>query len=142
MNLEQEIKKFLGKHACERYEKTDTLKDIIRKWHEPFGVEFCQKFNYPDIALIRRCKDEFEQYGVYVDRKDLIVENQDVILFNCIAELHYKRPEKRYSVILYADNIVTLSAKEYAFVVCDKISEKNSVMIDTDDNAIVSILND
>lgn len=138
--LEQEIKKFLAKHACKRFENTDTTQNIMRKWHEPYGVEFCHNMHYPDIELIRKYKAEFEKYNVFVDRNDLVLDNEDVILFNCVATLNYKLPVKRYSVILYANNVVTITAKEYAFVVCNKISEENTLVVDTDDKGICSII--
>lgn len=138
--LEQEIKKFLAKHACERFENTDTVQSIMRKWHEPYGIEFCRNMRYPDIELIRKHTAEFEKYNVFVDRNDLVLENEDVILFNCVATLNYKLPVKRYSVILYSDNVVTISAKEYAFVTCNKMSDKNTLVVDTDDKGICSII--
>lgn len=139
MSLDNELRRFLGKYACEQYTSTDTVEDIIRKWHEPYGIEFSQKFNYPDIEFIRRHKAEFEKYGVYVDRNDIDISNQNVVLFNCTANLHYQRPIQRYSVLLYADNIVTISAEEYAFVVCSKFSPKNTIVLDKDDYSIVTI---
>lgn len=138
--LEDEIKKFLAKHACERFENDDTVPSIMRKWHEPYGVEFSRNMHYPDIELIRKYKAEFEKYNVFVDRNDLVLENEDVILFNCVATLNYKLPVKRYSVILYSDNVVTISAKEYAFVTCNKMSKKNTLVVDTDDKGICSII--
>ena len=138
--LEDEIKKFLAKHACERFENTDTVARIMRKWHEPYGIEFCRNMHYPDIELIRKYKAEFEKYNVFVDRNDLVLENVDVILFNCVATLNYKLPVKRYSVILYADNVVTITAKEYAFVICNQMNDKNTVVVDSDNKSIVNIL--
>ena len=134
------IKKFLAKHACERFENTDTVARIMRKWHEPYGIEFCRNMNYPDIELIRKYKAEFEKYNVFADRNDLVLENEDVILFNCVATLNYKLPVKRHSVILYANNVVTITAKEYAFVTCNKMSKKNTLVVDADDKGICSII--
>jgi hypothetical protein len=137
--LEDEIKMFLAKHACERFENTDTVQSIMRKWHEPYGVEFCRNTHYPDIELIRKYKTEFEKYNVFVDRNDIEIENEDVILFNCVATLNYKLPVKRYSVILYSNNVVTISAREFAFVVCNKINETNTLVVDSDEKSVITI---
>jgi len=137
--LEDEIKKFLAKHACERFENDDTVQSIMRKWHEPYGVEFCRNMHYPDIELIRKHKAEFEKYNVFVDRNDIVIENEDVILFNCVATLNYQLPVKRYSVILYSNNVVTISAREFAFVVCNKINETNTLVVDSDEKSVITI---
>ena len=139
MKLEDNLRRFLGKYACEQYTSTDTVEDIIRKWHEPSGIEFSKKFNFPSIDFVRKYKAELEPFGVYVDRNDIDISNQNVVLFNCTANLHYQRPIQRYSVVLFADNIVTISAQEYAFVVCSKLSPKNTIVLDKDDYSIVTI---
>ena len=139
MTLEQQVKGYLDKNACNRYEKKDNLETIIRKWHEPYGIEFCEKYSYPPIDLIRNYKEEFERYNVYVDREDLVLMNTDVILFNCVATLHYFLPEKKYSAILYNNNIVTISANSFAFVICKTLSKKNSFCIETFEGAKVSV---
>lgn len=138
--LENEIKEYLAKTACERYKDSDTVEAIMRKWREPYGVEFCKKFHYPDIDFVRKYKEEFEKYGVYVDRNDLVLTNEDVILFNCVATLNYRLPKRRYTVILYTQNVVTISAKDYAFVVCNKITDDNSVVVEKKNAAVVSLL--
>ena len=136
--LEDEVKDFLNRNACERYNGEDNLATIINKWHEPFGVEFAKKLNYPSIELVRKYKDEFEKYGVYVDRQNLNITNTNVVLFNCVAELDYSQPTQTYSVILYSDNVVTIKAKDYAFVVINELTNKNTVLIEDDITAIVS----
>jgi hypothetical protein len=138
--LEDEVKDFLNRYACERYNVEDNLATIINKWREPYGVEFCKKFHYPDIDFVRKYKEEFEKYGVYVDRNDLVLTNEDVILFHCVATLNYRLPKRRYTVILYTQNVVTISAKDYAFIVCNKITDDNSVVVEKKNAAVVSLL--
>lgn len=138
MEVENFVKQFLDKHACNKYAEDDTLESIIKKWHEPYGVEFSQNTNFPKIELIRRYKTIFEQYNVFVDKDNVDIFNENAILFNCKGRLKYRLPEQRYSVLLYGSNEVKITSSDYAFVVVREVIKPNVVYLKNKNNSIIT----
>ncbi len=69
----------------------DTLDSVIEAFTHPQGVEFCQKYNFPDIRTLRKFKSlNVEDYGIYIDSGDIDISGKSkiVLIGNTRARVH------------------------------------------------------
>ena len=67
--------------ACTMFKGTEDLEQIIRLFTSPQGVEFCQKYHFPDITTLRRFKQyDVERYGIYIDAGHIRLENERTVV--------------------------------------------------------------
>lgn len=103
---------------CNMFKGTENLEQIIRLFTSPQGVEFCQKYHFPDIATLRRFKQYgVERYGVYIDAGHIRLENERTIVLigNTSANLSYNS-KGRHEVMLMHGAQASIQASAWAVV--------------------------
>lgn len=104
--------------VCGMFKGTESLEQIIRLFTSPQGVEFCQKYHFPDITTLRRFKQYgVERYGVYIDAGHIRLENERTVVLvgNTSAKLSYD-DKGRHEVMLMHGAQATINASSWAIV--------------------------
>lgn len=62
--------------ACCMFKGTEDIEQVVRLFTSPQGVEFCQRYNFPDIQTLRKFKQyEVERFGVLIDAGRIALNN-------------------------------------------------------------------
>ena len=104
--------------ACTMFKGTEDLEQIIRLFTSPQGVEFCQKYHFPDITTLRRFKQyDVERYGIYIDAGHIRLKNERtvVLIGKTSACLSYDS-NGRHEVILMHGAQASIQASAWAVV--------------------------
>lgn len=104
--------------CCSNFKGTENTEDIIRLFITKQGIEFCIKYNFPDLATLRTFRGlQASRLGVFIDA-NIYRENMAkvVLIGNTIAELTYTDPNKRHEVILMHGAKAIIKASGYAVV--------------------------
>lgn len=105
------------------------------------GIDFCVNNNFPTLDFIRQhFKGECEQYGVYVDEKELRLLNEDysVLLGGCIADGEYNG----FSVarlVLRHNSTMNIKVSGYAHLTIDLFDNSNITLNTAGDKAKVLV---
>lgn len=105
MTPAQDIYKAAKRHGyvCPRFQGTESPEQLMRLFLTPQGIEFCQKYNFPDIDTLRTFRGlEAARHGIYIDAGRIALRNaeQVALIGDTVAELRYDDPKKRHEVIL------------------------------------------
>ena len=103
--------------SCLHHVQRD-VEQIIRLFTSPQGVEFCQKYHFPDITTLRRFKQyDVERYGIYIDAGHIRLENERtvVLIGKTSACLSYDS-KGRHEVILMHGAQASIQASAWAVV--------------------------
>ena len=104
--------------ACTMFKGTEDLEQIIRLFTSPQGVEFCQKYHFPDITTLRRFKQyDVERYGIYIDAGHIRLENdRTVVLIGKTSACLSYDSKGRHEVILMHGAQASIQASAWAVV--------------------------
>lgn len=96
----------------------ETTVELMKLIFTPQGVEFCTKFNFPNIHAFRQHKGpEAEQNGIYIDTDTKLHNVEQVLLVgNTNAVLTYDDRTKSHHVILMHGAKAKIKASGYAVV--------------------------
>ena len=123
--------------VCSLFKGSENIDELIRLFGTPQGIEFCGKFNFPDMPTLRTFRGvQASRLGLYIDTNISRENLSKVILVgSTVAELTYTDPSKRHQVILMhgAKAIIKASGSAVVFVV----NNGGAVEVDTSDNAKV-----
>lgn len=111
----QQAKKY---GVCSMLTGKETTSELMKLIFTPQGIEFCTKFNFPDIDTFQKYKGfEAERNGIYVNT-DVELHNVECLLLvgNTSAVLTYNDPTKSHHVILMHGAKATIKASGYAVV--------------------------
>lgn len=111
----QQAKKY---GVCSMFTGKETTSELMKLIFTPQGIEFCTKYNFPDINTFRQYKgSEAEQNGIYIDT-DATRRNVEYVLIvgDTNAKLTYDDPTKSYHVILMHGAQAKIKASNYAVV--------------------------
>lgn len=62
--------------TCCMFKGTEDIEQVVRLFTSPQGVEFCQRYNFPDIQTLRKFKQyEVERFGVFIDAGRIAMNN-------------------------------------------------------------------
>lgn len=105
MTPAEDIYKAAKRHGyvCPRFRGTENPEQLMRLFLTPQGIEFCQKYNFPDIDTLRTFRGlEAARHGIYIDAGHIELHNvkQVALIGDTTAELVYDDPQKRHEVIL------------------------------------------
>lgn len=121
--------------ACPLINDAESIADLIALMRTPQGREFCKKYKFPTLRVLREYKEELYSLGVYVDCGVVNLTNvEDVIVAgDTRAELVYDDTAKPYHVIVMNGADVVITAKGYA--VCQVTRVGGNVRIEEKENA-------
>lgn len=104
--------------ACSMLTGEESPDQLMKLIFTPQGIEFCTKFNFPDIDTFQKYKGfEAERNGIYINT-DVELHNVECLLLvgNTSAVLTYDDPIKSHHVILMHGAKATIKASGYAVV--------------------------
>ena len=120
MSITKEIyKKALKLGCCSSFKGTETTDELIQLFTTPQGIEFCGKYNFPDLLTLRTFRGlQASRHGVFID-VDISRENlpKVILIGSTVAKLTYTDPNKRHEVIVMYGAKAIIKASGYA-VVC------------------------
>lgn len=62
--------------ACCMFKGTEDIEQIIKLFTSPQGVEFCQRYNFPEIQTLRKFQQyDVERFGVFIDAGSIALNN-------------------------------------------------------------------
>lgn len=62
--------------ACCMFKGTEDIEQVVRLFTSPQGVEFCQRYNFPDIQTLRKFKQyDVDRFGVFIDAGGIALNN-------------------------------------------------------------------
>lgn len=132
--LYNEAKKF---GVCSLLTGKETTAELMRLIFTPQGIEFCTKFNFPDINTFLQYKGtEAKQNGIYIDTDTKLHNVEHVLLVgNTNAVLTYDDPTKSHHVILMHGAKAKIKASGYAVVFVNNAG--GEIDTQTNDNALI-----
>lgn len=97
---------------------TETTSELMKLIFTPQGVEFCTKFNFPDIDTFQQHKgSKAEHNGIYINTRVKLRNVEHLLLVgNTNAVLTYDDPAKSYHIILMHGAKAKIKASGYAVV--------------------------
>lgn len=115
----QEIKtQALSIGACSRIKSANSIADLAAMLKTPQGREFCKKYMYPSIEVLRELKDELVEYDIYVDAGLVTFNDQsDIILAgDTYAVVSVRATDKPY--FIYVMDGAKAIVNSYGYSVC------------------------
>lgn len=84
--------------ACELIKGAESIVDLVALMKTPQGREFCKKYNFPTLDILRQHKDEIAALDVFVDAGNIEINNSDnvIIAGETEAVLRYDSTDKPY----------------------------------------------
>lgn len=137
MTSQQILKRAKEYGVCSMLTGRETTEELMRLVFTPQGVEFCTKFNFPDIDTFRHYKGrQAEHSGIYVDA-DVELHNVERVLLagDTTATLTYDDPTKSHHVVVMHGAKAKVKASGYAVVFVTNTD--GVVEIETEDNALI-----
>lgn len=105
--------------ACPMMKGGEKIEQLIELFFTPQGAEFCTKYNFPKMEMLREFKGEITaNSGIYIDTPVRAKNVARIALIGkeTIAELEYDDPTKRHEVILMHGAQAKIKASGYAVV--------------------------
>ena len=99
----REIKEMaLGCGACDLINGAESIADLVALMKTPQGREFCKKYSFPSLDILRQHKKDIADMDVFVDAGTIDVLNVDnvIVAGNTIANMWYDKTDKPYHVIV------------------------------------------
>lgn len=126
---------------CRMFKGDENVEQMAKLLTSVRGSEFCLRYNFPNIATLRRFKPEHpEKYGVYIDGGSVYLKNptQSPILFagRVAATIEISDNSKRYEIILMAGAKAVINARNWA-VVSVRAGQGCTYIKNATDNAII-----
>ena len=121
--------------VCSLFKGTENIDELIHLFGTPQGIEFCGRFNFPNLTTFRTFRGiQASRLGLYIDTCISLQNASKVILIGgTVAELTYTDPNKRHQVVLMHGAKATIRASGYAVVFV--INNGGEVESHTSDNA-------
>lgn len=104
--------------CCSNFKGTENTEEIIKLFVTKQGIEFCVKYNYPDLATLRTFRGlQAARHGVFIDT-NIVRQNLPMVVLigDTVAELTYTAPDKRHEVIIMHGAKAIIKASGYAVV--------------------------
>lgn len=104
--------------CCSNFKGTENDEELIRLFVTKQGIEFCVKYNYPDLSTLRTFRGlQSARHGVFIDA-NIIRHNLPLVVLvgDTVAELVYTDPHKRHEVIIMHGAKAIIKASGYAVV--------------------------
>lgn len=106
------------KGACSLIESANSIADLASLLKSPQGREFCKKYKYPSLSLMREYKSQLAEYDIYVDaglisfqdKSDILIAGDTVAIFSIRAN------DKPYFV--YVMDGAKAVVNSYGYSVC------------------------
>lgn len=117
--IEKTHKKARKLHSCQMFTGKESFGELMNLFLSPQGIEFCQKNNFPDMALMREFKAQGAGlYGIYIDAGDIRLADTETVCLagNTSAELSFDDPMERHVVVLMHGAKAHIKATGYAVV--------------------------
>lgn len=124
--------------ACCVFKGTEDIEQTVRLFTSPQGVEFCQKYNFPNIETLRKFKQyDIERLGVFIDAGRITISNARKVMIAGNTEATIICDNRwRYEIVLMHGAKAIITASGWAVV---SISNKNEceVHVNTTDRASI-----
>lgn len=111
------------RNCCEKFTGNENLEQLLELFQSPQGVEFCQKYQFPDIEILRAFRGmEAIRHGIYIDAGHITLSNvaRLTLVGDTVAELRYDDPSKRHEVVLMHGAKAHIEASGYSVVFVTK----------------------
>ena len=104
--------------VCPMFKGSESVDELIHLFTTPQGIEFCGKFNFPDISTLRSFRGvQASRLGLFIDT---IISRQNlskvILVGNTVATLTYTDSSKGHQVILMHGAKAIIKASGYAVV--------------------------
>lgn len=102
--------------ACNLIESAESIADLIELMSTPQGREFCKKYKFPTLDILREHKKDIAYMGVYVDAGTIDVLNRDnlIVAGNTVVKAWYDKTDKPYHVMVLDGAKAIVNAHDYA----------------------------
>ncbi len=117
--IEKTHKKARKLHSCQMFTGKESFGELMSLFLSPQGIEFCQKNNFPDMALMREFKAQGAGlYGIYIDAGDIRLSDTETVCLagNTNAELSFDDPMGKHVVVLMHGAKANITASGYSVV--------------------------
>lgn len=103
---------------CCMFKGTEDVEQIVKLFTSTQGVEFCQRYNFPDIKTLRHFKQyNVERFGVYIDAGEISLNNvRRVVLIGDTEATITCDNVRRYEVIMMHGAKAEITASGWAVV--------------------------
>ncbi|MEG1289746.1 MAG: hypothetical protein RSE25_05900 [Bacteroidales bacterium] len=121
---------------CNMLKGTEDIEQIVRLFFSLQGVEFCQKYNFPNIQTLRKFKPyDVERFGVFIDAGRISLNNvRKVILIGDTDAAITCGNNWRYEVIMMHGAKAEITALGWAVVAIEN-KGGNKVKVTAKDRA-------
>lgn len=124
--------------ACSKSNGVSDWKSLVWLFFTPQGREFCEENNFPSLEMFQGMKEHVEQYGVFVDRGEVVRFNDTNIglIGNTSATLVFDDNSVVHKVVLMHGAKARIKASNYAVILLVNIGNCD-VKIDKDQTVVI-----
>lgn len=120
--------------VCTMFSGTETLEELCDLLFKPQAQEFMSRFEFPSLSVFRQFKKyDTQQYGVYIDAGDIVLEDVSRVLLvgRTRATLKYFKAQQNDIICLRgATALVEASGYSVVHVELDKQSKAREIVKD------------
>lgn len=126
---------------CSMFTGEENVEELAKLLTSPQGVEFCTRYNFPNLASMRAFRmEKAEKYGVYIDPGTLTIDNPKhervAIAGRGTVTINISDNDRRYEIILLCGAKAVVNASKWA-VVTVHAQQGCYCLKNTADNAII-----
>ncbi len=124
--------------VCTMFRGAENTDELIELFFSPQGVEFCAKYNFPEMRLLLPFRGVQSTRGGFYINTPICAKNRRRIALvgsKTEAELEYDNPDEAHEVIIMHGAKVKIKASGFAVVFVTNIS--GSVEVEVKDSARV-----
>lgn len=124
---------------CCMFNGYETLEQIVALYKSTRGLEFCLRYHFPSIEMLRLFKNDHpERFGVYIDAGEVIINNSahKILLIGDTTGKITCTETRRYEIALLHGASAIVNASGWA-VVAPEIETGCSIIKKSQENAII-----